>query len=144
MQIALACGGRGAIATTLADLATFASRVGFDGAEMLRTIDAYRRDEQHDWQGIDPPRSGNFGAMSRPPFHALVVRPAITHTHGGLAIDARGRALTTAGKVIAGLLVAGADAGDVYGRGYAGGLALASAFGIEAARTARSSDVGKA
>ena len=67
---------------------------------------------------------------------ALVVRPAITATHGGLAVDEHARVLRADGSPVPGLFAAGADAGGIYGRGYAGGLALAMGFGIQAARAA--------
>jgi len=40
------------------------------------------------------------------------------------------------GEPVPGLLAAGADAGGVFHQAYAGGLATALAFGLEAARTA--------
>ena len=44
--------------------------------------------------------------------------------------------LDAAGKAIEGLLAAGADAGGVFHRAYAGGLACALVFGLQAAATA--------
>jgi predicted oxidoreductase len=85
---------------------------------------------------MEPPRTANRRPLTAPPFHAIEVQPAITFTHGGLRIDAQARVLDAAGRPIAGLLAAGADAGGTYHRAYAGGLAMASAFGLEAARTA--------
>ncbi len=83
-----------------------------------------------------PAARGNFGAQDQPPFYALVVLPAITHTHAGIRVDATARVLRPDGSVIAGLLAAGVDAGDIYGTGYSGGLGLALAFGLQAAQTA--------
>jgi len=37
---------------------------------------------------------------------------------------------------VPGLFAAGADVDGIYGTGYAGGLAMALAFGLEAARSA--------
>jgi len=65
----------------------------------------------------------------------LVVRPAITHTHGGIRVDAAARVLKPDNAPIPGLFAAGADIDGVYGVGYAGGLAMALAFGLEAAKT---------
>jgi predicted oxidoreductase len=85
---------------------------------------------------LDPSRGENFAPLDKAPFYALVVRPAITHTHGGIRVDATARVLKPDGTPIPGLLAAGADIDGVYGVGYAGGLAMALAFGIEAAKTA--------
>jgi hypothetical protein len=51
-------------------------------------------------------------------------------------VDEAARVLDAAGRPIRGLFAAGADVGDVYKFGYAGGLALALTFGLRAARTA--------
>jgi len=62
--------------------------------------------------------------------------PAITFTFGGLRVDADARVLDDDGRPIRGLHAAGADAGGLYVRAYAGGLAAALTFGLRAARTA--------
>ena len=69
---------------------------------------------------------------------AVRVRPGITHTIGGIAIDTRARALDRGGKPIEGLLAAGADVGGISTGGYASGLAAALVFGRIAAETALS------
>ena len=68
--------------------------------------------------------------------------PAISFTFGGLAIDNRARVLDDAGAPIPGLLAAGADAGGVFNKAYAGGLAAALVFALRAARTATEARVG--
>jgi len=65
-----------------------------------------------------------------------VVEPAITFTHGGLRVDDHARVLNRHGRPIPGLLAAGADAGNIFNCGYAGGLALALTFALRAMRTA--------
>jgi succinate dehydrogenase/fumarate reductase flavoprotein subunit len=69
---------------------------------------------------------------------AVRVRPGITHTIGGLTIDARARVIDRAGEPIEGLFAAGADAGGISTGGYASGLAAALVFGRIAAETALS------
>ena len=74
-----------------------------------------------------------------PPSEAKVavrVAPGITHTIGGLRIDARARVLDEAGEPIAGLYAAGADVGGISTGGYASGLAAALVLGRVAAETA--------
>jgi len=66
---------------------------------------------------------------------ASIVIP-ITFTFTGLRIDERARVLGTDGEPIRGLLAAGADAGGAFHRAYAGGLAAALVFGLQAAATA--------
>ncbi|KAJ5213775.1 hypothetical protein N7449_000944 [Penicillium cf. viridicatum] len=75
------------------------------------------------------------------PFYAMEVQPSITFTYGGVAIDAKGHALTPDKSRIPGLLVAGVDAGGFSNLGYAGGLALAFVTGLWAAREV-ASDLG--
>jgi succinate dehydrogenase/fumarate reductase flavoprotein subunit len=60
---------------------------------------------------------------------AVRVKPGITHTIGGLRIDAHAR-------VADGLYAAGADAGGISTGGYASGLAAALVFGRIAAESA--------
>ena len=71
-----------------------------------------------------------------PPYYVIEVIPAITFTFSGLRIDPQARVLDESGHVIPGLLAAGADAGGVFQRAYAGGLACALVFGLQAAVTA--------
>jgi predicted oxidoreductase len=61
--------------------------------------------------------------------------PAITFTFSGLKIDEHARVLDASGTPIRGLLAAGADAAGVFHRAYAGGLAAALVFGLQAAAT---------
>ena len=67
---------------------------------------------------------------------AVRVAAAITHTIGGLRIDAQARVLDDEGEPIDGLYAAGADAGGVSTGGYASGLAAALVLGRAAAESA--------
>ena len=134
--VAVEHGGEGVIANTHEELAAFAGAHGFDGAQMIRTLKDYNVQATSGWETLNPPRTESCLPMDRPPWYALVVYPAITFTFGGLTIDERAQVLADDGAAIPGLLAAGSDAGDAFGAGYAGGLALAMTFGITAARTA--------
>ena len=136
MQVALDNGGKGIVAETLDEIATFASAQGFDGAATHATIAEFNHQARHGWETMDPPRTDDFTALDKPPFYALVVHPAITFTFGGLTIDPGARVLDKHGAPVPGLFAAGSDAGGAFGRGYAGGLALAATFGITAACSA--------
>ena len=136
MKLALEHGGNGVVAGTLEEAGNFASAQGFGGAQVRRSIAQYNDQCRSAWETLQPSRADNFGALDKAPFYALVVRPAITHTHGGVHVDAAARVLNTDGIPVPGLFAAGADVDGVYGTGYAGGLALALAFGLQAASTA--------
>ncbi len=136
MQTALEHGGKGIVADTLEAVADFAAHHGFDGAATRRTIDAFNHAARHGWETISPARTEDFAALDKPPFYALIVHPAITFTFGGLTIDPQARVLRADGAPVPGLFAAGSDAGGAFGRGYAGGLALAMTYGITAAKTA--------
>lgn len=136
MQTALDNGGEGMIAPTLDEIAAFADAQGFDGAVTRATIDAFNHAARHGWEKMMPPRTEDFAALDKSPFYALVVYPAITFTFGGLTIDSQARVLDADGTPVAGLFAAGSDAAGAFGRGYAGGLALATTYGITAARSA--------
>jgi len=136
MQVALERGGHGIIATTVEEVGKFATGQGFDGGQVCRSILEYNERCRQGWERLAPIRSESLDALDRAPFYALVVRPAITHTHGGIRVNSSARVLTPDNTPVPGLLAAGADIDGVYGVGYAGGLAMALAFGIEAATTA--------
>jgi succinate dehydrogenase/fumarate reductase flavoprotein subunit len=74
--------------------------------------------------------------LVEPPFTAVRVYAAVTHTIGGLRVDERARVLDDAGQPVPGLLAAGADAGGIFTGGYGSGLAAALVFGRIAAETA--------
>ena len=64
---------------------------------------------------------------------AVHVAAAVTHTLGGLRVDARARVLDESGAPIDGLYAAGVDVGRVATGGYASGLAQALVLGLAAA-----------
>jgi len=75
-------------------------------------------------------------ALADPPFLAVRVQAGVTHTIGGLRIDAQARVLDGAGTPIPGLYAAGADVGGISTGGYSSGLAAALVFGRIAAEAA--------
>jgi len=60
---------------------------------------------------------------------------AVTHTLGGLRVDAQARVLDEAAEPIDGLFAAGVDAGGIATGGYASGLAAALVLGLAAAES---------
>ena len=83
----------------------------------------------------EPDRFGrtHWPVTLRPPYHAVVVEPALFHTQGGLLIDAQARVLTADRRPVPGLYAAGGAAIGISGHGAAGYLAgngLLSALGL--------------
>jgi len=76
--------------------------------------------------------------LREPPFAAVHVQAAVTHTIGGLRVDTRARVLDGEGAPIPGLYAAGADVGGISTGGYAGGLASALVLGLTAGESAAS------
>src|SRR5215203_2504435 len=97
---------------------------------------------------LSPPRSAPATPVQVPPFVAVAVAPTITHTIGGLAVDAGCRVLRrTDGRPLPGLYAAGAEVGGVSTGGYTSGLAAALVFGrvaaVSAVRDSKSSTHGR-
>ncbi|MBK7251116.1 MAG: FAD-dependent oxidoreductase [Gammaproteobacteria bacterium] len=121
-------------------VAALAARIGVEAATLERTIARYNelagRGEDADF-GKAP---ASLKPISRAPFYAIEVRPAIlVVTGGGLPIDERTRVQSKSGKPIPGLFAAGETTGNVFGRYYVGsGYAIASTmtFGRIAGREA--------
>ena len=72
------------------------------------------------------------------PFYGVPLRPGITYTMGGIAVDANAQVLTPLGEPIAGLYAAGTCTAGLEGgpaSGYIGGLSKALILGFIAARS---------
>jgi succinate dehydrogenase/fumarate reductase flavoprotein subunit len=128
-------GARAAVAQDMDELANLPADWGYDGAAIRQALLDFNRECAEGT--LDPPRRFDATPIDRPPFYVVEVVPAITFTFGGLVIDEDARVLGADGRPIPGLLAAGADAGGLYVRAYAGGLAAALVFGLRAAQTAR-------
>ena len=74
--------------------------------------------------------------VREPPFAAVLVRPGVTHTLGGIRVDGDARVLGDDGAAVPMLYAAGVDAGGLASGGYASGLAAALVLGRVAAETA--------
>jgi fumarate reductase flavoprotein subunit len=107
-----------------------ASALGVPEASLGETLAAAARSAAG-----EPDQFGrtHWAATLQPPYHAVVVEPALFHTQGGLRIDAQARVLTADGPPVAGLYAAGGAAIGISGHGAAGYLAgngLLSALGL--------------
>ncbi len=139
-------------AGTVADLAT---ELGLDPAALEITIREFNAairaaDDvpsiERGTTGLFPPKSHGAVALTVPPFAAYPLRPGVTFTHFGVAVDEHLRPVRNDGTVASNVFAAGMImAANVLGEGYLAGLgvALSTVFGRlageEAARHARSS-----
>ena len=96
-------------------------------------------------EGLDPPKSHWALPIVEPPFYGYPLRPGITFTYLGLAVDACSRVQLSDGKPVPNLFAAGEImSGNILSSGYLGGfgLTIGTVFGriagTEAARYARS------
>jgi fumarate reductase flavoprotein subunit len=131
-------GGTVLQAGTLGELAERLAGRGVPGAKVRSTLDEYNAAVARGSGGeLAPPRSEPAAAVRAPPFVAVEVAPAITHTVGGLAVDEGCRVLRRRdGRALPGLYAAGVEAGGVSVGGYTSGLAAALVFGCVAAASA--------
>ena len=127
-------GARAAVAHDVDELAYLPPEWGYDGNAIKDALLEFNRRCAEGT--LDPPRRYDATPIDQPPFYVVEAVPAITFTFGGLRIDPHARVLDEDDRPIPGLLAAGADAGGLYVRAYAGGLAAALVFGLRAARTA--------
>lgn len=133
-QLAYRRGARAAVADDVDEFEALPEEWGYPGPASRDTL--YEFNRQCEAGDPTPGRKLDAAPLVTPPYYIIEVVPAITFTFSGLRIDPHARVLDEAGQVIPGLLAAGADAGGVFHRAYAGGLACALVFGLRAAATA--------
>jgi tricarballylate dehydrogenase len=76
--------------------------------------------------GLDPPKTHWARRIDAPPFYAYPLRPGITFTYLGVAVDERARVLMADGRPAANILAAGeVMAGNILGKGYLAGIGMA-------------------
>jgi fumarate reductase flavoprotein subunit len=136
VETASSTGGTVIEAGSLTELADRLGEQGVPRAAFLRTLEEYNAAVAAG-EDPSPPRSGQARPLRVPPFVAVKVAPSITHTVGGLAVDAGCRVLReTDERPIPGLYAAGVEVGGVSVGGYTSGLASALVFGKTAAESA--------
>jgi fumarate reductase flavoprotein subunit len=136
VEVARDTGGTVVEATGLEELADRLGELGLPRDALFRTLESYNAAVASGTE-LSPPRTGPAGPLREPPFVAVKVAPYITHTVGGLVVDARCRVLreVDAGP-IPGLYAAGVEVGGVSTGGYTSGLASALVLGRTAAESA--------
>jgi succinate dehydrogenase/fumarate reductase flavoprotein subunit len=133
-DLAYRAGARCATAADLDEFADLPEEWGYPGAVVRDTLVAFNAACRAG--AVEPPRRRDGFGLTEPPYYVIEVTPALTFTFGGLLVDRDARVLGEDGEPIPGLLAAGADAGGLYVRAYAGGLAAALVFGLCAADSA--------
>ncbi len=129
-------GGTIVEASSLGGLADELGERGVPRDTVLRTLEEYNAAVTTSRE-TTPPRTGHARALRLPPFVAVKVAPSITHTVGGVAVDAGCRVLRESDKrPIPSLYAAGVEVGGVSVGGYTSGLASALVFGRTAAESA--------
>jgi fumarate reductase flavoprotein subunit len=129
-------GGTVVEAASLEGLSDRLGELGVPRDALFRTLENYNAAVALDTE-MSPPRTGLARPLRQPPFVAVKVAPYITHTVGGLAVDARCRVLREVdARPIPGLYAAGVEVGGVSTGGYTSGLASALVFGRTAAESA--------
>jgi tricarballylate dehydrogenase len=134
-----------------------AGHLNLDPSVLIRTVDQFNRaaagnvNLQMDrldgltTRGLHPPKSNWALPIDSPPFYGLPLRPGITFTYMGVAVDGKARVLNQTGKPFKNVFAAGEImSGNILTKGYLAGfgLTIGSVFGIlageEAAVYARS------
>lgn len=123
-------GARCAVAEDIDELAYIPPEWGYDADHVLEGVR-----QANSGQG-SPPRTNDSAPLADPPYYLIEVIPAMTFPYVGLMTDEIARVLDDSGRPIEGLLAAGADAGGLYYRNYAGGLMPAVCYGLRAGRLA--------
>jgi tricarballylate dehydrogenase len=97
----------------------------FNAAVRPGTFDHTRLDDCAT-EGLEPPKTHWARKIDTAPFYAYPLRPGITFTYLGVAIDERARMLMADGRPAQNILAAGEImAGNILGKGYLGGIGMA-------------------
>jgi tricarballylate dehydrogenase len=120
-----------------ATIAELAGRFGLDAVALQATVDRFNgavrpgtfdhtRFDDCRTEGLDPPKTHWARRIDTPPFFAWPLRPGITFTYLGVAVDERARVRLADGSLTENLLAAGEImAGNVLGKGYLAGIGMA-------------------
>jgi tricarballylate dehydrogenase len=132
-----------------------AAALGLDAAALVKTVNKFNlavrpgafdpgRLDECRTEGIDPPKSHWARRIESPPFYGYPLRPGITFTYLGVAVNDRAQVIMRDERPARNIFAAGeVMAGNILGRGYLAGfgLTIGSVFGRiagrEAARHAR-------
>jgi len=128
---------------TAGSIRELAGRMGLDPDALEATVrgfNAAARPGTFDWtvlddcrtDGIDPPKSHWARPLDTPPFYGYSLRPGITFTYLGVAVDQHARVTMADDRPSANIFAAGEImAGNILGKGYIAGIGMTigSVFG---------------
>ena len=132
-------------------LAGLAAALNLDPGAFTATLSEYNRatsgkieqrletPDGNGTRGISPPKSNWAIPIDQPPFYALPLRPGITFTYMGVAVDETGRVLKQSGAPFKNVYAAGEImSGNILTKGYLAGfgMTIGSVFGELAGRMA--------
>ncbi|EXJ17009.1 FAD-dependent tricarballylate dehydrogenase TcuA [Imhoffiella purpurea] len=117
------------------DLPALAERLEIPASALVETLAGYNAatrpgentDDPDGWHTVDlnPPKTHHAKPLTESPFSAYPMRPGITFTYEGVAVDAHARVLRPDGGTIPNLFAAGMImAPNIVPRGYVSGLGL--------------------
>ena len=120
-------------------IAALAEKTGIDADGLTATLERYNAAAAAGKDDEFGKMPDNHSAISKPPFYAAEIRPAIlTVTGAGLCIDDKARVIDGEGRPIPGLYAAGETTGNVLGRNYvAAATRSATASPMAASRESR-------
>lgn len=117
-------------------IAELALRLELDGEKLSATIGRFNEsivggqfdqnilDDCHT-EELQPPKSHWARVIDSPPFYAYPLRPGITFTYLGVAVDAQARAIRADGVACENVFAAGEImAGNILGQGYCAGMGM--------------------
>jgi len=135
-------------ANSLEDLS---AELQLDSHVFMQTMESYNRATRGNTEtrmevldgvgtkGIDLPKSNWALPIDRPPFYAFPLRPGITFTYMGIAVNERAQVIRQCGRPFKNVYAAGEImSGNILTQGYLGGfgLTIGSVFGRLAGREA--------
>jgi tricarballylate dehydrogenase len=113
------------------------AQFGVDRGALVRTVEAFNRAAAHNTcitpdvldgvctRNLHPPKSNWALPIDTPPFFAFPLRPGVTFTYMGVAVDAAARVLRQDGVPFQNLYAAGEImAGNILTRGYLAGIGM--------------------
>ncbi len=105
-------------------LEALAEQIGCPSENLIASVEKYN---SYVDAGNDPDFGKNvFGSkIETAPFYAVIEKPSVHHTMGGLTINTEAQVLNEAGEAIQGLYAAGEVTGGIHGGNRVGGNAIA-------------------
>lgn len=108
-----------------ATVAELAQKLGIPEDALTATFSEYEEIQKSGNDPIGRKASEMPLPLTKAPFYAVEIGPAIHHTMGGIKIDTKAQVISTTGDVIPGLYAAGEVTGGVHGGNRLGGNAVA-------------------